>query len=117
MRDDGYEVLGGIQNKSGHGIDLVSRRPTKGGGYEYRVTEVKVNGSQLSDAQALGGAWFTRNRLKRSEGWSLSSRAETAQEALKNAYKSGAQIGYDVARVRISPGKKSKIEFSPWVKE
>jgi RHS repeat-associated protein len=71
-------VLGGIQNSSGHGIDLVYVDPTG----RVCVAEVKANSAILSAAQARGADSFGRSRLRRSARWRLDAAARRARQAL-----------------------------------
>jgi RHS repeat-associated protein len=74
----GNTVLGGIQNSSGHGIDLVYRDPSG----RVCIAEVKANSATLSAAQARGADSFGRSRLSRSAHWDLDVRSATARQAL-----------------------------------
>jgi RHS repeat-associated protein len=74
----GNTVLGGIQNSSGHGIDLVYRDPSG----RVCIAEVKANSATLSAAQARGADSFGRSRLSRSAHWDLDVRSASARQAL-----------------------------------
>jgi len=55
----------GIQNKSGHGLDLVADLPDKGGKKQYLFAEVKEEGGRLS-ADQQNPETYIRSRLERS---------------------------------------------------
>jgi RHS repeat-associated protein len=76
----GMEVLGGIQNRSGHGIDLVYRDPTTG---RVHVAEVKANSAVTSMAQSRGADFFGRSRLARAANWQLDANGVVARNALE----------------------------------
>ena len=65
LRGQGYEILGGIQNRSGHGIDIVARDPNG----MLRFFEVKTTTGHrtppLSKAQQKGVQDFVITRLDR----------------------------------------------------
>jgi RHS repeat-associated protein len=65
LEGEGFNVLGSIQNRSGHGIDIVAR---DGVGalwfFEVKTTEGLV-APALSTAQALGAKSFVTDRLRR----------------------------------------------------
>jgi Holliday junction resolvase-like predicted endonuclease len=71
LHNDGYTEVVEVQNKSGHGVDLVGRNANG----DVRVLEVKTTDGAvappLQGAQAkLGGEAFTNDRLARAAGGS-----------------------------------------------
>ena len=79
LEESGFEVIGPIQNRSGHGIDLVYRDPTSG---RVHIAEVKANSASLSPAQARGADAYGHSRLSRSADWEMSPESRRAREAL-----------------------------------
>jgi RHS repeat-associated protein len=65
LEKKGYKVIGSVQNRSGHGIDLVGRDANG----ELHFFEVKTSEGTtapgLSVAQQQGAAWFVESRLGR----------------------------------------------------
>jgi RHS repeat-associated protein len=58
----GKTVLGSVQNKSGHGLDIVTYDVRTG---LIEVHEVKANKARMSKDQKEGADAFTRSRIKR----------------------------------------------------
>ncbi|MBI4955278.1 MAG: RHS repeat protein [Myxococcales bacterium] len=121
LSDQGYRIVGSMQNKSGHGVDIVIQ--DKGTG-EVKVVEVKVNGSQMSPDQKKGADWYARDRLRRAERgegqWaSAGGRAKRVAAELRAYLKSigrKALRGY-VLRIEVDKhGRARVVDKKPWKK-
>lgn len=109
----GYEILGSIQNKSGHGLDLVLRN--RAGNLVF--AEIKTTAGRyapaMSKAQRKGGDWFVQNRLGRAVAgkghWSHVRGAPgsvpiRAQDLLDEVRASGALFETMSIRLGRAPG-------------
>lgn len=114
LKRNGYKPLGSVQNKSGHGIDLVAVRQSDNA---LVVVEVKVNSSRLSRSQAKGPAKFGDSRASRAlNKWNdvdakTRRLAKRVRKAVKNKTVQGLLI-----HVSIQPGKKTKLKAKKWCK-
>ena len=127
LKKEGYTDVISLENKSGHGVDLIGRKPDG----SLKVIEVKANGASLSDAQTnLGGPEFLRQRLdaasKRQGHWKslpegMEDKIDTLEQWLTSApsteykvwnMKADADTGYTgpirEADWSYAPGKKPK---------
>lgn len=131
MGKEGFDEIVEVQNKSGHGVDLVGRNSQTG---EVKVWEVKTTeGTRapgLSKEQAeLGGEKFAEDRLKRAANGKgnygkvpeAMDNAEKAQDWLKSAEKRNAKVAYEKRDVFIDDMSKGcmkhptrKSRSSPW---
>lgn len=59
---EGYTDIVQIQNRSGHGIDVIGRNPDTG---DVKCVEVKSNSSTKNADQQKGGEYFVNDRLRR----------------------------------------------------
>ncbi len=121
LEKEGYEVLGSMENNSGHGVDVVVRNPEG----KIEVVEVKANGSPLNPDQKKGATSFAQDRAERcldGEGaWKHPKKGSTEladeilDEIAENGEVNGWVMRYDVTEVN---GKyKAKLKSAdPWVK-
>ena len=128
MEADGFEVVE-VQNKSGHGIDLIGR--DKDG--NVKVWEVKTTegtkAPELKGDQRLGGEKFTKDRLERAtEGKGnydkvpkAKKNAEKVNDWIDKAKRRKKKVAYEKREVFIDdtiegcakhPGRDSKSK--PW---
>ncbi|RYH54387.1 MAG: hypothetical protein EON54_13030 [Alcaligenaceae bacterium] len=128
LESEGFDVID-VQNKSGHGIDVVGRNPKTG---DVRVLEVKTTQTDVAPpltgaGKSMGGLEFTRDRLEKAlEGkghWQnqpeLKANAEKLDEWLKDAKRRGAKVTpekYDVYVEDPDKGciKRKDSKSSPW---
>jgi Holliday junction resolvase-like predicted endonuclease len=106
LRAEGFTEVVQVQNKSGHGVDVIARNPLTG---DVKCVEVKANSSKLSAEQAEGGEKYVKSRLDRAtkgEGHykippnseQMKLDAEKAKEWLKESPKTD----YEVYQVPIN---------------
>ena len=106
MEADGFEVVE-VQNKSGHGIDLIGRN--KDGNvkvWEVKTTEGTKAPSLSKDQSRLGGEDFTNDRLKRAtEGQGNYGKVPEAKKNAKKVKnwikKSNGKVSYEKYEVFI----------------
>ena len=132
MAKEGFDEIVAVQNKSGHGVDLVGRNSTTG---EVKVWEVKATETttapSLSKQQAkLGGEKFTKDRLGRAAGGQGNygkvveavENAETVNEWLKKAKNRNAPVSHEKREVFLDdldkgcakhPSRPSRSK--PWI--
>lgn len=109
-----YEVLGPMQNGSGHGVDILARDRSTG---DLVAIEVKANSSQLSEDQQRGPDWYARDRAQKAiDGeaqWaSADKKALENAEIIKN-YK-GKIVGLKI-RVTVDEDGTAKVKsVKPW---
>jgi hypothetical protein len=119
LKADGYTDIVQVQNKSGHGVDVIGRN-AKG---EVKCVEVKANTSRLSEAQQGGGKKFVKERLQRAvdgnghykippNSEQMKIDAQKAQEWIKDSPKTD----YEVHRVPVdnTTGVAGDPVVSPW---
>ncbi len=103
LEDQGYEVTS-VQNKSGHGIDVVGRHPQTG---DVRVLEVKTTVTDVAPpltgaGKEMGGADFVRDRLEKASSGlghyknqpEVEAAAKKVQKWLKEAKQRNANVDY-----------------------
>jgi RHS repeat-associated protein len=122
---EGKEVLGSMENNSGHGVDLVVRDKQTG---KLEVVEVKANGSPLNPDQKKGADWFAQNRAERCmqgegawkspKGDSKKLANEILDEIAENGEIKGTIRRYDVTKVGNDyvATLKKKNGVTDWVK-
>jgi RHS repeat-associated protein len=118
LRKLGFDILGSIQNKSGHGIDLVARdRAGNLWFFEVKTTEGTVV-PRLSPAQAHGASFFVPSRLGRAQGgtghWANVHDPATAARATSHISEiagSGGTVRGEVIEVNIG---NRQITRRPW---
>jgi Holliday junction resolvase-like predicted endonuclease len=119
LKAEGYTDIVQVQNKSGHGVDVIGRN-AKG---EVKCVEVKANTSRLSEAQQGGGKKFVNDRLQRAvdgnghykippNSEQMKIDAQKAQEWIKDSPKTD----YEVHRVPVdnTTGVAGDPVVSPW---
>jgi hypothetical protein len=112
-------VIGSIENKSGHGIDVVTK--TKGRPPVIEVHEVKANTSRLNKHQKQGAAANAKRQLDRIERGKFKHKgaaSKRAAGALKKAEKAGQKITGTIIRCKVDPktGKVKVGKPKPWKK-
>jgi Holliday junction resolvase-like predicted endonuclease len=120
LKANGYTDVVQVQNKSGHGVDVIARNPATG---EVKCIEVKANSSKLEGDQKLGGERYVENRLDRAiEGKGhykippnpeqMKTDAVKAKEWIEDAPK----VDYEVHRVNVdnATGIAGDTKVSPW---
>jgi hypothetical protein len=128
LEDQGYEVID-VQNKSGHGIDVVGRDPKTG---HVRVLEVKSTQTDVAPpltgaGKKLGGEEFTRNRTEKAlDGkghWqnqpAVMANAQKLKDWLTEAKERGAKVNYEKYDVFVDDPDRGCIQrkgskSSPW---
>lgn len=107
LRNQGYTQIRVVQNRSGHGVDIIAYNPKKN---IVMCVEVKANSSPLSKAQLKGGYWFVRNRLsKATKGkghWKIppnKKKLKTDAEDAKEWIRSADEVEYSIYRVDVNP--------------
>ena len=112
LKTKGFKILGSVQNKSGHGIDLVAR-DSKGVLHFFEVkTSSGLRALPLSAAQKLGSQSFVISRLQRAASadgaWSKvhsPNTASTAVELLDEIKGSGGKVSGQLIRITLGDGK------------
>lgn len=120
LKAQGYDVLGSMQNKSGHGVDLVAISPSG----ELVAVEVKANSARMSDAQKKGGADFADSRaesaLKGKKAWAHQKDADNnrAMAELIRQEQAEGRLKALAIRVQVDPVtlKATVIDQKPWEK-
>jgi Holliday junction resolvase-like predicted endonuclease len=117
LEGQGYDVLGSIQNRSGHGIDLVARDQNG----NLMFFEVKTGAGDrapgLSEAQAKGADSFVRSRLASAAAGKGAWGAVHDPNAQASALALQAELGSSPAQgevLFITQGNGSIVE-KPWV--
>jgi RHS repeat-associated protein len=115
LKKQGYEVLGSIQNKSGHGIDLVTRN-TKGELVFFEIKSTLGNvAPSLSQAQRLGAQSFVWSRLQRAVGWNATFDPNTNRKAadlIREIIGNGGPSTIQGHVIKIIEGKRSIVTAS-----
>ncbi|HMP58611.1 MAG TPA: hypothetical protein PKD86_04595 [Gemmatales bacterium] len=109
----GHKIIGSIKNRSGHGIDLITR---KGG----KLFFWEVKGStkdllKLSADQARGAEYFVKSRLQRAAKWNISNGAKTKALNLFNEASATGVRGGIIHIPDVFSGSGSHIRFFPWM--
>lgn len=120
LKAQGYDVLGSMQNKSGHGVDLVAISP-KG---ELVAVEVKANTARMSKDQKEGGTSFAPDRadkaIKAKGAWAHQKDAANARAMaeLIKAENTAGRLKALAIRVKVDPltMKAKVIDQKPWEK-
>ena len=111
----GHKIVGSIQNNSGHGIDLITR---KGGKlFFWEVKGSTVGRMHLSPDQAKGAAIFVDSRLARASKWKGMTDAEkrlAVQLQLEIQQNAGKVYGGIIHIPDMFSGAGSRIRFLPW---
>ena len=128
LESQGYEVID-VQNKSGHGIDVVGRDPKTG---NVRVLEVKTTQTDVAPpltgaGKKWGGEKFTNERMNQALGaqghWQnqpeVLANAKKLKDWLKDAQRRGAKVNYEKYDVFVEDPDKGCIKrkdskSSPW---
>jgi len=130
LREQGYDEILEVQNKSGHGVDVVGRNSQTG---EVKVLEVKTTSTDAApplskDQREMGGKDYTDSRVERAakgKGHYKNSPAARAnalkvQGWLDDAGKLGNKVSHEKYDVFIEdPAQgciKKKAKGSPWLK-
>ena len=116
LKKQGYEVLGPMENKSGHGIDLVVKNPDG----DIEVVEVKANSSQLNPDQKKGADWYAQDRCEKClnhEGpWNKKKpKAEKLANTVLDEISYKGQIKGKVMYYDVKDGKAKLRKTEPWV--
>ena len=111
MLDAGFDEVVEVQNKSGHGIDIIGRNSQTG---EVKVWEVKTTDGTIApslskDQASMGGAEYTKDRLGRAAGGNgnygkvpeAMVNADKAQDWIKKAERSGKSPIYEKREVFV----------------
>lgn len=119
LEDEGYEVTS-VQNKSGHGIDVVGRHPQTG---DVRVLEVKTTVTDTAPpltgaGKEMGGEKFVEDRLsKAAKGLGhyknqpeVEAAAKKVQKWLKEAKQRNAKVEYKKHDVFVDDPEKGCIK-------
>jgi RHS repeat-associated protein len=112
-------VIGSIENKSGHGIDVVTK--TKGRPPVIEVHEVKANTSRLNKHQKQGAAANAKrqlDRIDRNKFRHKGAASKRAAAALQKARDAGQKITGTIIRCKVDPktGKVKVGKPKPWKK-
>ena len=119
LRAEGYTDIVQVQNNSGHGVDVIGKKPDG----SVKCLEVKANTSRLEGDQLKGGQWYVRDRLRRAiNGEShygvppnpadLPIKAQQAQDWIDNApHVEYEQWQIDVDGANSTTGNPNK---NPW---
>jgi RHS repeat-associated protein len=113
LTDQGYTVLGPMQNSSGHGVDIVAVDSSG----NLVVVEVKANSSQLSEAQSLGPESFGTSRVDRAlNKWGHpEGDAEELAQLISDFQEAGGELDGLVIRVKVpEDGEPSLISQEEW---
>jgi RHS repeat-associated protein len=113
LQEEGFTVLGSMQNSSGHGVDLVVVGPNG----EVQVMEVKTNGSRLNPDQEQGADYFAATRAERAlEEWgSPEGNAELLAELIQETRRSGPIEGEVLYMKENADGEWYVAEREDWV--
>ncbi|MHB1425942.1 MAG: polymorphic toxin-type HINT domain-containing protein, partial [Gemmataceae bacterium] len=120
LRGLGHKIVGSIQNASGHGIDLITR---KGGElFFWEVKGSQIGRFKLSPAQARGVDSFVKSRLDRAArglgSWrGLNPRiADKARYLLDEIKATGGKArGGVIFFPNLFSGKGSTVQIQPWL--
>jgi RHS repeat-associated protein len=120
LRRRGFDLLGGIRNKSGHGIDIVAR-DTAGKLWFFEVkTTTGLVAPALSKAQARGAQHFVWDRLGRADfakvAWQAVDDphvATRARDLIDELRKIGGQSAVVGEIIEVTLGN-SSIKTKPW---
>ena len=128
LEEQGYEVTS-VQNKSGHGIDVVGRNPKTG---DVRVLEVKTTQTDVAPpltgaGKEMGGEKFVESRLEQALNakghWQnqpeVMAEAKKVQKWLKEAKQRNAKVDYKKHDVFVEDPdegciKRKDSKSTPW---
>lgn len=130
LRDQGFDEILEVQNKSGHGVDVIGRNSQTG---EVKVLEVKTTETDRApplskDQREMGGERYTKDRLGKAAGGvghyknspEAIANGRKAQGWLKKAADLGAKVTHEKYDVFIEDPDlgciKKKAKGSPWLK-
>lgn len=131
MSEQGFDEIVSVQNKSGHGVDLIGRNSTTGEVkvWEVKTTETNTAPSLSKEQGRLGGERFTDDRLKRATNGvgnygkvpEAMKNADLVTDWLSKANQRNAPVSYEKREVFVDdlaegckqhPGRPSRSK--PW---